>query len=111
MRYGLFGLCSTSVVRILIDHVPIFPKKQLRSYTIKGPDSKSKSTIGVVLYTRSYYINKAICDPWPESAKLRGLQVTWRQAYKNIIYIYICLHGHGLCYRTLRVNNRNNYHP
>lgn len=51
----------------------------LRSYTIKLKDgdsgSSSATTIGVVLYARSFYINR-VGEDWPQSARLRGIQAT-----------------------------------
>ncbi|CAL1153253.1 unnamed protein product [Cladocopium goreaui] len=59
------------------------PEKNFKrkSYTInvdpswpKDVDSKVAS-IGVVLYSRSFYCNRAIGTPWPKLAVQRGLQV------------------------------------
>ncbi len=53
-------------------NVYIYPKFaiDIRSYTIKN--AVARSTIGVVLYTRSFYVNKVI-EEWPDLAIQRGL--------------------------------------
>ena len=46
----------------------------IRSYTIKHKDSAS--TVGIVLYSRSYYVNKVVSETWPAEALQRGLKAT-----------------------------------
>ena len=61
----------------------------LRSFTVKPP-MEEVSTIGVVLYSRSFYVNKAISSHWPKSALLRGLQVILAALCIHIT-IYLCV--------------------
>lgn len=49
----------------------------------KDDDSKIAS-IGVVLYSRSFYCNRAIGTPWPKLAVQRGLQVISAATYEKL---------------------------
>lgn len=51
----------------------------LRSYTVK--DVSGKKSIGVVLYSRSFYVSKVSvdADSWPAEASQRGIEATSRE--------------------------------
>jgi len=67
-----FNLCSPPF------HIYAFDA--LRSYTIKPSRTGSSTSIGVVLYSRSYYVNKvpeSIAVDWPNMAVPNGMNATW----------------------------------
>ena len=56
-----------------------------RSFTIQKENANS--TIGVVLYSRSFYVSKVDEDNWPKGAVERGLQAASTASYLTPILI------------------------
>ena len=95
-----------SVAKMVLCWLLLAPTSHIpRSYTIKPAAAHGDlalTTIGVVLYSRSFYINHAVEDKWPQSALQAGLKVILAEfvggSICGCIYIYIYIYIYNVIF-------------